>query len=152
MLILLELTWIIFNGKITLEIVLIGLVISSLIYLFMCKFMGYSIQKDIIVIKKTPLFLRYFMLILFEIAKANLYTMKMIVSSRNVIEPVVIIFDVDLKTDVARVMLANSITLTPGTITVALEGNKMTVHAIDKEMAEGIEKSSFIELLRLIEA
>lgn len=151
MLVFLLIIWIIFNGKVTLEIVAVGLVISSLIYLFMCKFMGYSFGNDIRMFKKIPLFLRYLLLIIIEIAKANFYTMKMITSSRNIIEPVVVRFKVDLKTEFARVLLANSITLTPGTITVALEGDSLIVHAIDKEIAEGIEESEFIKMLRLIE-
>ena len=56
-----------------------------------------------------------------------------------------------LKTDTARVVLANSITLTPGTITVTLEGDEFVVHCLDKELADGIENSVFVALLRRME-
>ena len=49
-------------------------------------------------------------------------------------------------------VLANSITLTPGTITVNLEGNEFYVHCLDKEFAEGMEQSIFVELLEKMEA
>ena len=49
-------------------------------------------------------------------------------------------------------ILANSITLTPGTITVSLEGNDFYVHCLDKEFAEGIDSSAFVELLQKMEA
>ena len=41
------LVWIIFNGAVTEEIVVFGLVISAAMYAFSCKFMNYSIKKDI---------------------------------------------------------------------------------------------------------
>ena len=60
-------------------------------------------------------------------------------------------FKTDLHSTFARVLLANSITLTPGTITVALTGNEYTVHCLDKELAEGISSSVFVKLLEKIE-
>lgn len=52
----------------------------------------------------------------------------------------------------AKVILANSITLTPGTITVSVEGDVFCVHCLDKELAEGIENSVFVQLLERMEA
>lgn len=67
-------------------------------------------------------------------------------------EPALIYFDSELKTGLAKVMLADSITLTPGTITVSLEENHFCVHCLDKELAEGVEESVFLELLEKMEA
>ena len=61
-------------------------------------------------------------------------------------------FNTDLKTGLAKVLLANSITLTPGTITVSVEDNRFCVHCLDRELAEGLEDSAFVELLKEIEA
>ena len=49
-------------------------------------------------------------------------------------------------------LLANSITLTPGTITVSVEGDRFCVHYLDKELADGVEDSVFVELLKEMEA
>ena len=57
----------------------------------------------------------------------------------------------DLKTKTARVLLANSITLTPGTITVSLQDNVYTVHCLDKQFGEGLSDSTFVWLLHKIE-
>ena len=57
----------------------------------------------------------------------------------------------DLKTETARVILANSITLTPGTITVSLTEQELLVHCLDKTLAEGMEDSSFVKLLKKLE-
>ena len=60
-------------------------------------------------------------------------------------------FKTDLKTTPARIMLANCITLTPGTITVSLEENEYVVHCLDKSLAEGINSSIFVTLLKELE-
>ncbi len=75
----------------------------------------------------------------------------MIMSSRYELEPVVVRFRTDLKTAPARILLANSITLTPGTITVSLEENEYVVHCLDKELAKGINNSLFVTLLKRLE-
>ena len=75
----------------------------------------------------------------------------MILTRKEVMEPVIVHVPVDLKSETARVVLANSITLTPGTITVALEDNDLLVHCLDKSLAEGMEDSEFIRLLRKME-
>ena len=43
------------------------------------------------------------------------------------------------RTDVGRVLYANSITLTPGTVTIDTEGDTITVHALTAEAAAGVE-------------
>ena len=86
-----------------------------------------------------------------EIIKANFAVIKMIMSSRYEIEPAVVKFKTDLKTTTARILLANSITLTPGTITVSLENDEYVVHCLDKSLAEGINSSIFVTLLRKLE-
>ena len=47
MFLLLFALWLILNGRITLEVCIFGVVICALIYLFMCKFMNFSIKKDL---------------------------------------------------------------------------------------------------------
>jgi multicomponent Na+:H+ antiporter subunit E len=43
------------------------------------------------------------------------------------------------KRDLGRVIYANSITLTPGTVSVKMDGDEITVHALTREAAEGVE-------------
>lgn len=151
MFLLFFIVWIIFNGAITTEIVIFGLVIAAAMYVFVCKFMDYSIRKDISYIKKFFMLLQYVCVLVWEIVKANFAVIKLITSSKYELEPAMVLFKVDLETKMARVILANSITLTPGTITVLLEGDEFIVHCLDKELAEGINRSVFVDLLRRIE-
>ncbi len=143
--------WIIFNGKLTLEIFLFGVAIAAVMYGFICKFMDYSIHKDIVLCKKAFVILKYTAILILEIIKANVSAMKLLFSEKNAIEPVLVQFRTNLKSKAARVCLANSITLTPGTITVSLEDDVFQVHCLDRTLAEGLAESVFVKELEKLE-
>lgn len=143
--------WIIFNGNFTLEIFIFGVVIAAVVLAFMCKFMDYSLKKELNVYKKSGWFLAYIVLLIREIIKANLAIIPRILTVEEEMEPVIVTFRTHLKSDFTRMLLANSITLTPGTITVALEGNEYTIHCLDTSLAEGLEDSDFEKLLKRLE-
>lgn len=152
MFILFFLIWVIFNGQFTAEIAVFGVVIAGAMYWFLCKFFNYSPRYDLFLCKKAPLLIQYMLTLVWEILKANLSVFRLIYTAEYELEPAVVHFKTDLQTTFARVLLANSITLTPGTITVALTDNEYTVHCLDKELAEGISSSIFVKLLSKIEA
>ena len=145
------LIWIIFNGQFTWEIALFGLAVAGGMYWFICKFLDYSPHTDLVVGQKLFQILHYVFVLVKEIIKANFAVIKMIMSSRYEIEPAVVRFKTDLRTTPARILLANSITLTPGTITVSLEEDEYVVHCLDKSLAEGINSSIFVTMLRKME-
>ncbi|MBD5544614.1 MAG: Na+/H+ antiporter subunit E [Lachnospiraceae bacterium] len=151
MLLIFFLLWVIFNGQITLEIAIFGIIISILIYWFICKFMDWSPKKDLRIAKISGLLLQYAYVLLKEIFKANIATIKMIFTEKYEREPVLVSFETSIRSKALRVLLANSITITPGTITVSLEGNCYLVHCLDKDFSEGIENSVFVKLLEKME-
>ena len=121
-------------------------------YGFFCKFLDYSVEKDILLVKKLPFILLYILALFWEIIKANVSAIHLTLSYRNEIDPVIIQFQSGLKSKIAQVALANSITLTPGTITVAMEEDELTVHALDVSLVKGIDDSVFVHMLRRMEA
>ena len=151
MYILFFLVWIIFNGNFTLEIVLFGLAISGFMYFFICIFMGYKPAYDLMIAKKTGLIIKYIATLFVEIVKANWEVIKLITTSKYDLEPAIVHFRADLKSTPARVVLANSITLTPGTITVYNQGDLYVVHCLDRSLAKGIDDSVFVKQLKKLE-
>ena len=141
------LAWIIFNGQFTLEIAILGVAVATVMFAFMCKFMDYSIKKELNVYKKSIWFFAYIVLLLREIVKANLEIIPRILTIEEEMEPVIVKFKTNLKSDFTRMLLANSITLTPGTITVSLEEDVYTIHCLDTSLAEGLENSDFEKAL-----
>ena len=143
--------WVILNGRITMEICILGILVSAAIFAFLCRFLDYSVKKELLLFRLFPLFVRYLWVLVEEIVKANVCVLKIILSPELQPEPAVVYFDTRLRSGIARVMLADSITLTPGTITVSLEGNHYCVHCLDRELAQGLEDSVFVELLEEME-
>ena len=151
MLVLFFLAWLIFNGRVTLEIVIFGVVISAAVFAFVCKFMGHSIKKELRIYKKVPGLLKYIFILVIEIIKANLTVIKLILTRKEVTEPTLVRVHTNLKSETAKVMLANSITLTPGTITVSMEGDALLVHCLDKSLSTGMDESDFEKMLEELE-
>lgn len=151
MLTLFFLAWIIFNGRLTVEIVLFGIAISGAVFFFMCKFMDYSFRKELNFYKKVPIFLQYCFVLLKEIVLANLTVCRMVLTRKEVVEPVLVHVSTSLKTDLAKTLLANAITLTPGTITVSVTGQKLLVHCLDKSLSQGMEDSEIVRILEKLE-
>ncbi len=76
-----------------------------------------------------------------EIIKANFHLLFIVFHPRmkDLIDPHIIVFKTNLKSDMAIATMANSITLTPGTITVSSDSDGVfRVHAIDQESAEAL--------------
>lgn len=151
MLLVFFLLWVIFNGNFTLEICIFGIIISVALFAFTCKFMDHSLRKEIVFYKKTFLFIRYIFLLIKEIVKANFGVVHMILNQREEVQPLLVSFHSDLKTATGKAFLANAITLTPGTITVSLEGDQYTVHCLDESLAEGMNDSEFVAYIKKLE-
>ena len=145
------LAWIIFNGNLTLEILVFGVVIAAVMLAFMCNFMDYSLKKEWNVYKKSIWFFAYVALLIKEIIKANLAIIPRILTIEEEMDPVIVKFRTSLKSDFTRMLLANSITLTPGTITVSMEGDEYTIHCLDTSLAEGLENSDFEKALKRLD-
>ena len=141
--------WVIFNGRVTLEILTAGVLISILLDVFVKKI--FTAAAFLKFLKLLPDILIYAVVLLIEIIKANLAITKIVFAHEILVEPCLVKFKTPLKTNAARVALANSITLTPGTVTVSLENDEFLVHALNRDIAEGLQGSLFEKLLRRME-
>lgn len=75
--------------------------------------------------------------LLYQIVLANLHVVYLVCRPSR-LRPQVVRFKTGLTGDPAKVVLGNSITLTPGTITMDIEGDEFTVHAVSDEAASGL--------------
>ena len=145
--------WVVFNGRVTLEIFIAGALIALMLDLFIKKVLRLNLTFSALLkfLKISPDILFYAVVLLVEILKANFAIIKLVLAPDIEVEPCLVKFNTPLKTEAARTALANSITLTPGTITVSLEGNELVVHALNREIAEGLQGSIFERLLSRME-
>lgn len=139
--------WVVLNGKWTTEIGVFGLVFAAVAYAFTWKYMGYSPKVDLALLRRVPSAISYGVTLVLEIVKANLTVCAMILKGEFEPKPQLVQFDVPLKKNRHLVALANSITLTPGTITVELEDGHYTVHALDETLVDGLDDGVFVQKL-----
>lgn len=145
------LLWVVLNGRLTGEIAAFGAVFAALCYALFCRLCRTGLDLDLRILKKLPGLFRLLGVLLAEIAKSNWRVIRWIYHPSHELEPEIVQFTVDLRTEAARIALANCITLTPGTITGRLEGTLYTVHCLDKSMAEGLDQSAFVRILKDLE-
>ena len=140
--------WIILNGRITLELVLLGILIAAAVFLFAHFAFGYSIAGEGRILSHLPLAIWYLINLTVQIVIASLNVIAVIVNPSRKPDPVLVEFHSGLPTEFQNVVLANSITLTPGTVTVSLQGDHFTVHCLLPDYAKDLAESSFVKLLR----
>jgi multicomponent Na+:H+ antiporter subunit E len=75
-----------------------------------------------------------------EIFRANVSVARIILDPKLPISPIVVPFRARMKSDLCRVIYANSITLTPGTITTGTEGDILRIHALTWHDVDGREE------------
>lgn len=85
-------------------------------------------------------FLKYLFWLLYQIVLANLHVAYLVLHPKmySLIDPHIIRFKVRLKSDISLTTLANSITLTPGTITVLIQKGYFYVHSVDQKVADDL--------------
>ena len=84
-------------------------------------------------------FIIYIPWLLRQISMANIHIASLVLRRRMPIDPKIVTFKTKLETDISRVTLANSITLTPGTITMDIKDGVFYVHALSKKVADELD-------------
>ncbi len=148
--------WLLFNGRFTfdsgmLQVCIVGLLVSGFAYFLSYRFLGITPKKELWLLKKLPLLVLYALVLVKEIVLANLQMIKIILDGKHKNKPVMVQVRIPLKTELCRVIFANSVTLTPGTITADFEGDMFVIHCIDEKLSEGIEGCSFVKILERLE-
>jgi multicomponent Na+:H+ antiporter subunit E len=133
--IILFLLWILLSGRFDRFHILLGLISSAIVTVISGDLM-FTSQQPRGLFSLWLRWLTYIPYLMYQIFLANLHVMYLVFhpKMKELIDPQVIEFDSRLKSDYARTTFANSITLTPGTITVnATVLGRFSVHCIDSE-------------------
>ena len=151
MFIVLLIIWFVLNGRFTVEITLYGIGVSAAVYFVLCKLTNFSFKKDIKFCKNIGLIFAYFAVLLKDIFLSNANIVKVIFERKKTPTPEIVHLHLGIKSKFLNTLVANSITLTPGTITVDLENDHFIVYCLDKTMIEGFENSTLVKLARKME-
>lgn len=144
--------WILLSGFFDAFHIVTGIISSLLVALFSHRLLvpeGTDLKLEAIRVVRFCMYLPWLML---EIVKANYDLVYRTLHPSMPIDPVVIKFTTDIKEDLGKATLANSITLTPGTVTMKVtEDGEFTVHAISREAADGLLTGEMARRVKAIE-
>jgi len=122
--------WLILNASLDSQVVLAGIAVAGLLTLGFARF-----SRAFADVRLTPramyYLLAYFVVFFQELVLANLNVARLVLSPRIRIHPGIVEIKTRLKSPTGRLVLANSITLTPGTLTVDIQDDSLFIHWID---------------------
>jgi len=129
---LLFIVWYGFTTTFALPELITGIIVSFAVTMITAKVMN-CCGLDILLPNKLFYILKYVVVFVMALLKANFDVARRVVSPSLPINPGIVEFETKLDNEFAKMVLANSITLTPGTLTVDLIGNRYFIHWIDVE-------------------
>ena len=135
--------WVVFSGHFDVLHLALGVACSGLVSFFSTDFFFAAppARKEAGAASQTWVttwrFLQYIPWLVYQIVLANLHVVYLVVRP-SALRPEVVRFRTNLSSDLARVTLANSITLTPGTVTMNIVDDEFTVHAVSHRAANEI--------------
>ena len=128
--------WVLLSGHFNPLLLGLGLT-STLFTLFLARRMG-VVDEESYPFRLLVRLLRYHGFLAREVVLANLDVAKRVLLPSKSISPRFIDVEVPQRTDLGRVIYANSITVTPGTVSVHLDKDRVLVHALSEEGAEDL--------------
>lgn len=136
--------WLMLTWKIEINNIAIGAVFSLLATMFFGELLTVTPERALHPLRYLW-FLYYLPVFLWQMAKSNIDVAYRVLHPKLPINPGLIKIKTNLKSDISKALLANSLTLTPGSTTVDIIGDHLYIHCIDvdrpvREEAEMFEK------------
>lgn len=122
--------WLLFSFSLKPENIIVGAAAALIITLMFGRYFVANIRKFIQPVRYFWGIL-YLFIFLWECIKANFDVAYRVIHPAMPIKPGIVKVKLNVKSEIARVMLANSITMTPGTITVDIRGDNIYIHWIN---------------------
>jgi multicomponent Na+:H+ antiporter subunit E len=146
--------WLLLTFKITVPNIIVGSVASLICSLIFTRFFIHNIYK-LMQPHRYFWFLVYLVVFIWECIKANFDVAYRVLHPAMPIRPGIVKVKTTLKSDMAKMLLANSITMTPGTISVDIIDDNLYIHWIyirseDPEVYTGIITGAFEKYIKRI--
>ena len=141
--------WLLMSGHYTPLILFLG-AISVGFVLYLTKRMD-SLDEDTFEFKLKRRHFSYWSWLAKEIFKANLDVAKVVLAPNMKLSPRMLRVPSSQSSDLGTVIYANSITLTPGTVSVDIEGDEIIVHALTQELMDGLTEGDMDKRVNYLE-
>ncbi len=134
---LLSVFWLINSGHYT-PLILFFMVVSTAFVLWLCHKMN-IIDDEAQPLQLTFTIPGYWAWLIKEVVVANIAVARCVWQGRASISPSVFPVKANQKSDIGKVIYANSITLTPGTVSIDFKDDEITVHALTSDSAADLQ-------------
>ena len=141
--------WLLMSGVYTPLILFLGFV-SVVFVLYLTRRMD-ALDEDVFEFKLKRKHFSYWSWLAKEIFKANIDVSKVILSPKMNLSPRLVRVPLSQSNELASVIYANSITLTPGTVSVDIEGDEIIVHALTQELMDGLTEGDMDQRVNYLE-
>ena len=139
--------WLLMSGYYTPLILSLG-IISCLLCVYL-TIKGKFLDNETLPIYFFPRLIQYTLWLIKEILKSNIQTAKVIIMKSE--EPELFSVKATQKTNEGKVTYANSITLTPGTVTTQIKNDIFEVHALTKDFGDDVRSSEMDKMVTWLE-
>lgn len=136
--------WIVVTASYQLQSLLLGAVLALLLAYFNQDLFFKREERPLFSGRALMLLLRYGLHLIVAIVVASLQVAYLVMHPAMPISPGMIRFPLSLQKDLNKAVLANSITLTPGTLTVLIENGEIMVHALTEKNARAVAQWSLV--------
>lgn len=138
--VLLMIIWVIFSGKDDWFHLSLGAISCAIVTLMSSDMVFADRQASVgLRIKQGVRLLCYLGWLLWQILLSNIHLLRLAIVGKRGLSPQIIRYHTELSSDFEKFMLANSITLTPGTVTMKIIGQTFYIHAISDIAAKGLD-------------
>jgi multicomponent Na+:H+ antiporter subunit E len=138
---LLAAIWMILSGKLVPIYLLWGALSIAFVMWLSCRLSNVPLAQDEpcgMTRINIPRLSVYLLWLVWQIVKSGVYVAYVILHPRMPIQPMIVRFESNQPNVLARVILGNSITLTPGTLTLDIHDSQFTVHALTRDTGEDL--------------
>lgn len=126
-------------------------VVSIILVLFLIERMRKNDNESFPVFMPSLKLPGYLLWMVWQIILSNIDVAKRIWLGKSSISPVIITLRASQKTEVGKVLYANSITMTPGTVTLSVRDNVFEVHALTRASAGDLQKGGMDRRIKALE-
>ena len=139
---LLLIIWLALTSTFHFQEVITGILVSFILSLFLSRrYLGLGLPP--LSLKRVIFSILYILVLFKEIIKANFDVAYRVIHPNMPIKPGIVVIKTELKSDIAKMILANSITLTPGTFTLDIVDDNLLIHWINVK-AENVDEATRI--------
>ena len=135
-------TWLVWSGHYTPLLLALGAGCCALVFVLALRTGFFTVEAY--TLHLGPNLPRFWGWLLVEIVRSNIAVARLVLRRKLDVRPVIVTVDARHLSPVAQATLANSITLTPGTVTLDVDAGRIEVHCLTQEIADDLRRGEIV--------